>query len=111
MAMIRVDPVDVQVRTDWFDGRPREITWRDERLPVTGVVAVRHEDAAYPVAVGPRTLFEITTRNARFALSFRHRSRRWTLEAVEDLEVQRAPRGDALSRIAAALDAEVPALS
>ena len=79
MAMIRVEPVAVHVRTDWFDGRPREITWRDERLPVTGVVAVRHEDAAYPVAVGPRTLFEITTRNARFALSFRHRSRRWTL--------------------------------
>jgi hypothetical protein len=84
MAMIRVEPVDVQVRTDWFDGRPREITWRDERLPVTGVASVRHEDAAYPVATGPRTLFEVTTRRARFALSYRHRSRRWTLEGVED---------------------------
>ena len=84
MAMIRVEPMDVQVRTDWFDGRPREITWRDERLPVTAVASVRHEDAAYPVAVGPRTLFEVTTRRARFALSYRHRSRRWTLEGVEE---------------------------
>ena len=101
MAMIRVDPVDVQVRTDWFDGRPREITWRDERLPVTEVASVRHEDAAYPVAVGPRTLFEVRTRRARFALSYRHRSRRWTLEGVEeslrdepssrDLWLERAP--------------------
>lgn len=84
MAMIRVEPVTVQVRTDWFDGRPREITWRDERLPVTEVASVRHEDAAYPVAIGPRTLFEVTTRRARFALSYRHRSRRWTLEGVEE---------------------------
>ena len=35
MAFIRVEPVQVHVRTDWFDGRPREITWGDERLPVT----------------------------------------------------------------------------
>ena len=88
MAMIRVEPVTVQVRTDWFDGRPREITWRDERLPVTEVASIRHEDAAYPVAIGPRTLFVVetrggTTRRARFALSYRHRSRRWTLEGVE----------------------------
>ena len=33
MAFIRVEPVTVQVRTDWFNGRPREITWGDERLP------------------------------------------------------------------------------
>ena len=32
MAFIRVEPVQVQVRTDWFSGRPREITWGDERL-------------------------------------------------------------------------------
>ena len=35
MAFIRVEPVEVQVRTDWFSGRPREITWGDERLPIT----------------------------------------------------------------------------
>ena len=36
MAFIRVNPVEVHVRTDWFSGRPREITWGDERLPVLG---------------------------------------------------------------------------
>src|SRR5690242_6536492 len=40
MAMVRVDPVEVHVRTGWFDGTPREITWGDERLPVTRLNAV-----------------------------------------------------------------------
>ena len=35
MAMIRMEPTAVRVRTDWFDGRPREVTWGDERLPIT----------------------------------------------------------------------------
>ena len=35
MAFIRVEPVQVKVRTDWFNGQPREITWGDERLPIT----------------------------------------------------------------------------
>ena len=61
MAFIRVEPVQVQVRTDWFDGRPREITWGDERLHVTRLAAVREEAAAYPVITGPRTLFEVET--------------------------------------------------
>ena len=61
MALIRVEPVEVQVRTDWFDGRPREITWGDERLPITRLAAVREEAAAYPVITGPRTLFEVET--------------------------------------------------
>ena len=39
MAMIRVAPVHVEVRTDWFDGRPREIAWGDRRLPVTALAA------------------------------------------------------------------------
>ena len=43
MAFIRVEPVEVQVRTDWFSGRPREITWGDERLPITRLAAVREE--------------------------------------------------------------------
>jgi hypothetical protein len=83
MAMIRVEPTAVRVRTDWFDGRPREVTWRDETLRVTRVSAIRHEDAAYPVITGPRTLFEVTTPRARLSLSYRHRSRRWTVEAME----------------------------
>ena len=83
MAMIRVEPVEVHVRTGWFDGSPREITWGDERLPVTRLAAVREEAAAYPVITGPRTLFEVSTQVARFSLAFRHRSRRWTVEGME----------------------------
>ena len=56
MAFVRVEPVSVQVRTDWFDGRPREVTWGDQRMTVTRLVAVREEAAAYPVITGPRTL-------------------------------------------------------
>jgi hypothetical protein len=84
MAMIRVDPVPVHVRTDWFDGRPRELTWGGKRLPVLEVVGVRDESAAFPVITGPRTLFEVETSFARFTLAFRHRSRRWTIEGVDE---------------------------
>ena len=84
MAMTRMEPTTVQVRTDWFSGRPREITWGDERLPVTALAKVRHEDSAYPIAVGPRTLFEVVTPRARVALSFQHRSRRWTIEGMDE---------------------------
>ena len=84
MAMIRVEPVEVHVRTGWFDGSPREITWGDERLPVTHVTAVREEAAAYPVITGPRTLFEVETSRARLALTYLHRSRRWTITALDE---------------------------
>jgi hypothetical protein len=84
MAMIRVDPVRVEVRTDWFKGRPREITWGDRRMPVLAVAAVREESSAYPVIVGPRTIFEVETPMARMTLSFRHRTRRWSVEGVDD---------------------------
>jgi hypothetical protein len=83
MAMVRVEPVEVRVRTDWFDGRPREVTLHGRRLPVLDVVGVRDESSAYPVVTGPRTLFEVETAAARMKLSFRHRSRRWTMEAFE----------------------------
>jgi hypothetical protein len=85
MAMIRVEPVPVRVRTDWFDGRPREITWADRRLPVTGIVGVRDESAAYPAVVGPRTVFEVVTPTARLTLSFRHRSRHWTIDGLDEV--------------------------
>ena len=88
MAMIRVEPVEVHVRTGWFDGSPREITWGDERLSVIRLSAVREEAAAYPVITGPRTLFEVETPRARLALTFQHRSRRWTITALD--EEQRA---------------------
>ena len=83
MAMIRMEPTSVRVRTDWFDGRPREITWGDERLPITHLAALREEAAAYPVITGPRTMFEVETARARFALTYQHRSRRWTITALD----------------------------
>jgi hypothetical protein len=84
MAFIRFEPVPVRVRTDWFDGRPREITWGDERLPITQLTAVREETSAYPVITGPRTLFEVETPRARLALTYQHRSRRWVITALDD---------------------------
>ena len=77
MAFIRVEPVQVQVRTDWFSGRPREITWGDQHLQITRLAGIREEVAAYPVISGPRTLFEVDTPRARLSLTYQHRSRRW----------------------------------
>jgi hypothetical protein len=84
MAFTRVDPVQVRVRTGWFDGRPREVTWGDTRLPVTRLSVVREEAAAYPVITGPRTLFEVETPRARLSLTFHHRSRRWTVTGLDE---------------------------
>jgi hypothetical protein len=84
MAMVRVAPVNVAVRTDWFRGTPREIKWGEDRLPITRVVAVRDERSAYPAITGPRTLFEVDTPTYRLALTYRHRSRRWTIEGLDD---------------------------
>ncbi len=85
MAMVRVAPVRVQVRTDWFSGSPREISWGEQRLPVTRLVAVRDERSAYPAITGPRTLFEVDTPTARLALTYQHRSRRWTIDGMDSL--------------------------
>jgi len=84
MAMIRVEPVPVRVRTDWFEGRPREITLGDERVPITAIALVRHETFAYPVVSGPRTVFEVDTPRARLALTFQHRTRRWTIDGLDE---------------------------
>jgi hypothetical protein len=83
MAMVRVEPVEVSVRADWFDGRPREVTLDGRRLRVLEVVGVRDESAAFPVTTGPRTLFEIATADVRMTLAFRHRSRKWTVEELD----------------------------
>ena len=90
MAFIRVEPVEVQVRTNWFSGRPREITWGAERLPVTRLAVVREEAEAYPVTTGPRTMFEVDTPRARLSLIFQHRSRRWTVTGMDDSRKTRA---------------------
>jgi hypothetical protein len=83
MAMVRVEPVEVRVRADWFDGRPREVTLDGRRLRVLEVLGVRDESSAFPVVTGPRTLFDVATDGARMTLSFRHRSRRWTVEELD----------------------------
>jgi hypothetical protein len=84
VAIVRMEPVNVQVKANWIDGTPREITWGEVRLPVTRLNAVRRETSAFRASVGPRTVFEIDTPGARLALSFQHRSRRWTVEGVDD---------------------------
>ena len=84
MAFIRVEPVPVQVRTDWFSGRPREITWGAERLTITHLSAIREEAAAYPVITGPRTLFVVDTPQARVSLTYLHRSHRWTITGLDE---------------------------
>jgi hypothetical protein len=86
MAMVRVAPVTVQVRTDWFRGVPREITWGQDHLQVTRLVAVRDERSAYPAITGPRTLFEVDTPSLRLALTYLHRSRRWTIDGLDGLD-------------------------
>jgi hypothetical protein len=86
MAMIRLDPVPVRVRTDWLRGTPREISWGEQRLPVTRLVAVRDESAAFPQAVGPRTVFELQTPLARVTVSYRHWSRRWTIDGLDQTQ-------------------------
>lgn len=85
MAMVRVAPVKVQVRTDWFSGTPQEITWGEQRLPVTRLVAVRDERSAYPAITGPRTLFEVDTPGVRVALTYLHRSKRWTIDGLDEV--------------------------
>jgi hypothetical protein len=84
MAFTRVEPVEVHVRTDWFSGRPREITWGTQRLQITNLTAIREEAAAYPVITGPRTLFEVETPRARVSLTYQHRSRRWTVTGMDE---------------------------
>lgn len=92
MAMVRVNPVQVEVRTGWLDGQPREIQFGEERFRVARIVRVRQEKAAYAVTVGPRTVFEVVAeRGATLTLSFRHRSRRWTIEGLDDRSVDRSP--------------------
>jgi hypothetical protein len=84
MAMIRVEPVNIRVRTDWFNGKPRELTWSGRRIPVVDVVNVREETSAFPVVIGPRTVFEVQTALALLTVAYRHRTRRWTLEGLDE---------------------------
>ena len=83
MAMVRISPVEVAVRCDWFDGSPQSVRIADEELPVVAIARVRDESAAYPAVTGPRTLFDVDTPLSRLSLTFEHRSRRWTVDALD----------------------------
>jgi hypothetical protein len=83
MALIPIPSVAVDVTCDLFDGRPRSIHMGADRLNVVRLARVRQETAAYPAAVGPRTVFEVDTPEARLALAFGHRTRRWSVEAMD----------------------------
>lgn len=83
MAIVRVTPTPVAVRCGWLDGRPRSIRLGAKEVPVLRIEQVRDESAAYPTERGPRTIFEVTTPDARLRLTFEHRRRRWLLEGTE----------------------------
>ncbi|MBA2556261.1 MAG: hypothetical protein H0V12_02775 [Chloroflexi bacterium] len=90
MAMVRITPMEVRVRCDWFDGRPRTIQTSEGTLPVVAVARVRDESAAYPLQVGPRTIFEVRTPQSRMSLTYQHRGRRWLIEGVDPTPAPRA---------------------
>jgi len=83
MAIVRVTPTQVDVGCGFFDGRPRNIRIANERVPVIEISQVRDEMAAYPVARGPRRIFDVRTADARLRLSFEKRRRTWWLEGLE----------------------------
>ena len=83
MAIVRVTPTQVDVSCGFFDGRPRQIRIANKRMPVIEIAQVRDEIAAYPVARGPRRIFDVRTADARLRLSFEKRRRTWWLEGRE----------------------------
>lgn len=88
MAMVLITPTTIAVSCDPFTGRPRSVCLGGELQPIVRIERVRDESAAYPVAVGPRTLFDIRTPATRLRLAFEHRSRRWLVEGLDtELEV------------------------
>jgi hypothetical protein len=83
MAMLRIAPMEVRVRCDWFDGSPRTIRLADSTVPVVKVERIRDESRGYPVSIGPRTIFEVRTPETRLALTYHHRRRRWVIEGID----------------------------
>ena len=83
MSMMSITPVEVRVRWDALAHRPRRLRIAGEEILVTGVERVRHEAQAYPAEGGPRTVYSVRTPDARYALVFDARRRRWTVDALE----------------------------
>jgi hypothetical protein len=86
MAMVEVHPMEIGVTCDAFSGRPRSVRIGPDEVRVVAVERIRDESAAYPVMEGPRTVFVVRTRTARLKLAFRHRDRRWLMEAIDPIE-------------------------
>ena len=85
MAIIRVAPVDVEVRTDWFNGRsPRDHLGR-RATPDHPRRRGPRRAFRLPGDHRPRTLFEVDTPLVRLALTYRHRSRRWLIEGLDEV--------------------------
>ena len=84
MAMIRVAPVKVQVRTDWLDGTPKESPGARSACRSPGSSRSAMSGPPIPAITGPRTLFEVDTPGARLALTYLHRSQRWTIDGLDE---------------------------
>jgi hypothetical protein len=84
MAMVTVTPTPIEVRCGWLDGRPRGIKLADEYVSIVRIDGVREESAAYRADRGPRTIFDVSTPDARLRLAFEHHTRRWLLEALDE---------------------------
>jgi hypothetical protein len=83
VAIVRVEPRQVEVTCGLLDGRPRQVRIARERVPVLEISQVRDEFAAYPIDRGPRLIFDVRTPDARLRLAFERRRRRWLLEGLE----------------------------
>ncbi|MGI8533338.1 MAG: hypothetical protein ACR2LP_00460 [Candidatus Limnocylindrales bacterium] len=83
MAMVRVQPTEVAVGCDPFTGRPRTVRMGAQIMPVARIERVRDESAAYPAALGPRTIFDVRTAGQMLRVAFQHRSRRWVVEGLD----------------------------
>lgn len=83
MTILHSTPDAVSVACDPFTGRPRSVRVGTDQVPVIAIERVREESAAYPLAIGPRTLFVVRTPHNRLRLTFEHRSRRWHVDGIE----------------------------
>ena len=83
MTILQSPPDGVSVSCDPFTGRPRMVRVGADQMPVIAIERVREESAAYPQAIGPRTLFVVRTPHSRLRLTFEHRSRRWRVDGFE----------------------------
>jgi hypothetical protein len=83
MALVKIKPVEAQVRWDRRHARPTTVRIGDRQLAVTGLEAVRDETAAYPADRGPRITYLLETDGGQASLVYDGRRRRWYVEALD----------------------------